>query len=329
MFHQPICFLLILLFSSTAAFKCGLRKWNINVVIVRGQPTFHGDWPWHAAIYHLEDNSESYACGGTVISELYVLTADHCVRDKNEAVLSNKRMLVRLGLHYLRDLNPKKFQQHKVNKILIYKGKDQLRNDIAILELGTVIEFTEFVQPACLNQEEDLTRQFGTAVGWGFDETGVTSPILKSQRMPVVSTNKCLESNDGLLRAVLDSSIICAGYLNGTTVCNGDSGGGLHFERKGVWYVGAIVSFTLQRDGINRCHLKSYAGFTDVHHFLPWIRNVTGLGLVDESAGKKIYYKTDQTSNILFTRSKISSQNSNSKSIHDFRNHEQSVLISC
>ncbi|XP_038104066.1 transmembrane protease serine 9-like [Culex quinquefasciatus] len=214
---------------------------------------------------HLDDSSENYVCGGTVISELYVLTADHCVRDNNEAVLSNKRVLVRLGLHYLRDLNPRKFQQHKVDKILTYKGKDQLKNDIAILELATVIEFTKYVQPACVNQEEDLTRQFGTAVGWGVDETNETSPILKSQRMPVISTNKCLESNDGKLRPVLGSGIFCAGYLNGTTVCNGDSGGGLHFERNGVWY----------------------AGFTDVHHFLPWIRKVTGLGLEDESAGKE------------------------------------------
>lgn len=267
--------------------ECGVRKLKINHAIVHGQPTTHGDWPWHVAVYHREYLSNSYACGGTLISDLFVLTANHCVRGINGYVLSKRRIFVRLGLHDLNELNAQTFQQHNVHHIHSYTVSNDRKNDIAILELTTVATFTDFVQPACLNLVEDLTDQFGTTVGWGADETDTLSPTLKSQHMPVVSTMQCIEQNEGIFRLVLDSSTFCAGYLNGTTVCNGDSGGGLYFERNGVWHVGGIVSFTAPRSaGNSKCDLKSYAGFTKVYYFLPWIRKVTGDRFGNEKTGK-------------------------------------------
>ncbi|EDS36293.1 mast cell protease 8 [Culex quinquefasciatus] len=239
MWHKLAFF--IVLISLTDAFECGVRKKNVNKVIVRGQQTSPGDWPWHVAIYHQGYSSYSYACGGTLLSKIFVLTADHCVRSENDYVISSRNIFVRLGLHNMRELNRQTFQQHKVQQIHTLGLSKQLKNDIAILELATEAEFTNFVQPACVNQVEDLTNQFGTAVGWGVDETDRISQVLKSQRMPVVSTNKCLESNRGIFRQVLDSSLFCAGFTNGTTVCNGDSGGGLHFERNGTCIENIIV----------------------------------------------------------------------------------------
>lgn len=282
-------FVLLILFiqqiSATISFECDVRKLTINDAIVHGQPTSHGDWPWHVAIYHRGYLTYNYTCGGTLISKNFVLTANHCIRGENGYVLSKRKIFVRLGLHNLENLNPQTFQQHNVYQIHEYNVSNNRKNDIAILELATQATFNDYVQPACLNLVEDLTGQFGTAVGWGADETDKISPDLKSQRMPVVSTIQCIENNDGAFRQILDRSIFCAGYTNGTTVCNGDSGGGIHFERNGVWYVGGIVSFTARRDARNRCHLESYAGFTDVQYFLPWVRSVTGLDFVEESAG--------------------------------------------
>ncbi|EDS36291.1 proacrosin [Culex quinquefasciatus] len=297
MWHK-VAFIIVLI-SLTDAFECGVRKNNVNKVIVRGQQTSPGDWPWHVAIYHQGYSSYSYACGGTLLSKIFVLTADHCVRSENDYVISSRNIFVRLGLHNMRELNRQTFQQHKVQQIHTLGLSKQLKNDIAILELATEAEFTNFVQPACVNQVKDLTNQFGTAVGWGVDETDRISQVLKSQRMPVVSTNKCLESNRGIFRQVLDSSLFCAGFTNGTTVCNGDSGGGLHFERNGTWYVGGIVSFTAPRGSSNRCNLKSYAGFTDVQRFLPWIFNVTDLHRLEENAENVEIVKPDLYENHL------------------------------
>ncbi|KAL1401364.1 hypothetical protein pipiens_006665 [Culex pipiens pipiens] len=265
------------LINPSASFECGVRQQRINEAIVRGQPTSPGDWPWHAAIYHRgKDYSNAYACGGTLISELFVLTAGHCVKSENSYVLSPSKVFVQLGVHNLLKLDPYT-QQHDVDIIHLYDSANNLRNDIALLKLETQAKFNEFVRPACVNRQQDLTRNFGTAVGWGRDETDQLLPLLKSATMPVVSGYQCLENNDGVFRLALDSSLFCAGFSNGTTVCNGDSGGGLHFERKGVWHVGGIIAFTAPRDSSLLCHTESYAAFTNVYKFLPWIRNVTQL----------------------------------------------------
>ncbi|XP_052567595.1 serine protease grass-like [Culex pipiens pallens] len=276
-FVRVLVVVLTFLLRSTKSFECGVRKVTINKVIVRGQDTSPGDWPWHAAIYHRSGVSDSYACGGTLLSERFVLTAVHCVEGVNGYVLTSRKIFVRLGVHNLRVPDFSTWQQHEL--LNVHRCEDAalgLKNDIAILELSTLVKFTSHVQPACVNLVKELVDQFGTAVGWGITEDDEVSSALKAAKIPVVSTNQCLESNGGF-RLTLDSSVFCAGYLNGTTVCNGDSGGGLHFERKGVWYVGGIVSFTAPRDSSLRCQTKSYAGFTSVYHFLPWIQNVTQL----------------------------------------------------
>nr|XP_029716135.1 polyserase-2-like [Aedes albopictus] len=88
----------------------------------------------------------------------------------------------------------------------------------------------------------------------------------------------CLNSDHEAFGPTLKREMFCAGYTNGTGVCNGDSGGGLFFEVDGVWYVGGIVSFTRARDeNQKRCHTKGYGVFTKIHDYLSWIREHTHL----------------------------------------------------
>ncbi|KAL1399343.1 hypothetical protein pipiens_008285 [Culex pipiens pipiens] len=259
------------------SFECGRRKIKLNKAIVRGQDTSPGEWPWHAAVYRRTGFSDSYVCGGTLISDKFLLTADHCTKDDNGNGLVSKRIFIRLGVHNLQALNLQTLQQHDVLHVHRFGYSKGVKNDIAILELSTEVRFTEYVQPACINQVPDLTDQLGTVVGWGVTETDALTPVLKSSRMPAIGSIQCIESDRDIFGATLDRSLFCAGYTNGTTVCNGDSGGGIHFERDGAWYVGGLVSFTGVRDSGHLCRTKGYAGFTNVFHFLPWIWNITQL----------------------------------------------------
>uniref|UniRef100_A0A1Q3FNL9 Putative trypsin-like serine protease n=1 Tax=Culex tarsalis TaxID=7177 RepID=A0A1Q3FNL9_CULTA len=259
-------------------FQCGVPKVRVNEVIVRGRDASPGSFPWHTAVYHRKGRSASYACGGTLISATFVLTADHCVKDDNGYVLSPKRVFARLGVHNLNVPNLQTSQHHDIFTIHRFTESKQKKNDIALLELSTQALFNQHVQPACINREEDITGQSGVAVGWGFTEDDDLSPTLKAARMPVVSTTTCLEHDRDTFGQTLDSSLFCAGYTNGTTVCNGDSGGGLHVKRGDTWYVVGIISFTAPReDNSLLCKKDSYAAFTNVATFVPWIRNVTEL----------------------------------------------------
>ncbi|KAL9702178.1 hypothetical protein quinque_005696 [Culex quinquefasciatus] len=54
--------------------KCGIRKVK----------TSDGQWPWHVAVYRATPTNRTmeYTCGGTLISEKFVLTAGQCVLDE-------------------------------------------------------------------------------------------------------------------------------------------------------------------------------------------------------------------------------------------------------
>ena len=45
-------------------------------VVVGGKDSHPGEWPWHVALYF----SGQYFCGGSLISDTFVLTAAHCVQ---------------------------------------------------------------------------------------------------------------------------------------------------------------------------------------------------------------------------------------------------------
>lgn len=59
----------------------------------------------------------------------------------------------------------------------------------------------------------------------------------------------------------------------GTSICNGDSGGGLVFEENGIYRIRGIVSLTVGTSE-NTCNSESYVVFTDVAQYLDWIEEV-------------------------------------------------------
>lgn len=68
-------------------------------------------------------------------------------------------------------------------------------------------------------------------------------------------------------------------YLNlkknvGSTVCNGDSGGGMVFKMGEHWFLRGIVSVGASRQNDkSSCSLEDYVVFTDVARFTSWINN--------------------------------------------------------
>ncbi len=97
-----------------------------------------------------------------------------------------------------------------------------LSDDIAIIQLATKATFTDYVQPICLWDPNNvdisqLTGKFGTVVGWGLTETNKLSDILRQAVIPVVSLTSCLNSNPNVFGSLLTDNNFCAGYRNGET----------------------------------------------------------------------------------------------------------------
>lgn len=264
--------------------RCGLQKIKIRQLIVHGYDSYPGQFPWHVGLFHqVAKNHSDYVCGGSLISQSYVMTVAHCTRDEDGNQIRAKLLKVVLGIHdkEVFGVNVRQESVYEIHKVPSKGRWTNLRNDIALLELRSRVDYSDYIQPVCLISEEVLDDEIGMVPGWGRTESESISQVLKMARMPIISTIDCLVSNRDDFGAILDSGMICAGYQNGTSVCNGDSGSGLVVERctserKCSWFLVGIVSFAAQdRDGY--CRSDGYAVFTKVSTYLPWISRFTGL----------------------------------------------------
>ncbi|XP_050356544.1 CLIP domain-containing serine protease HP8-like [Nymphalis io] len=272
---------------------CGRRRINTKYteLLVSGSASKSGEWPWHVAIYQLKKGTLEYICGGTLISKFTVLTAAHCATFKGDAM--NPEILgIILGKYSLLG-NELTTQDKEVHQVIVHDEYEHqtLNNDIALLKLRTEAAFNNYVQPACLWLDKAYDQMesysiFGTVVGWGIDQSDNLSKKLQEATMPSVPEIDCIRYNPVFYSNILNGKKFCAGYNNGTSACNGDSGGGFHVfvrdaktpasqylttEIPGAWYVKGIVSVSLARQDDSICDPQAYAVFTDVAKYRDWI----------------------------------------------------------
>ncbi|CAH1184636.1 unnamed protein product [Phyllotreta striolata] len=265
--------------------KCGTPTVIPTGLIVRGEETTRGQYPWHAALYRKEGNSRKYICGGTLINDQYVLTAAHCTTAGVIAVNPNDLVVV-LGKHALW-VDEDGEQTFYPTNVYVHENftRTTYHHDISLIKLNQPTKYTEYVRPICLwSQSIEITpivQTPGTAVGWGKDHLGnKMTDLLMSAGMEVVDRLDCILSRPQYYSLLVNKDNFCAGFRNGTSVCNGDSGGGLIFPRAGtrgldtIWEIRGIVSNsvgTLDRS----CDPKHYVIFTDVAQYLDWIKQKT------------------------------------------------------
>lgn len=166
-----------------------------------------------------DDDGEDYTwnCGGTLISELYVLTAAHCNQER-------QIVLALLGILKISDFHHKEVR----GAIAVYDDKADLKyeydnnkrsNDILLVKLNESVSFNEYIMPACLPSDKfDIGKVF-TATGWGSTKT----TNLKNNHLLKVELNEI--SNCTKLGQFDEKTQICAGSeTEFKNTCRGDSG---------------------------------------------------------------------------------------------------------
>lgn len=256
---------------------CGVNTMSVSR-IVGGVDAQLGDFPWITALgYKNSKNPDQpkWLCGGSLITDMHVLTAAHCVYNRQDLYLAR---LGELDLYSDEDgANPVNIPLAKA-KIHEDYSPTSYTNDIAILTLAYKPTHGG-VWPVCLPIVDPVrSKNFDNfllyVAGWGsIYFNGPSSAILQKVQLPIWNENTCRNAFSAIKSTVIDDRVICAGEkLGGQDACQGDSGGPLMYGKPGkrniTMYLIGVVSYGF------KCAQPGYAGvYTRVSSFMDWIEN--------------------------------------------------------
>ncbi len=241
-----------------------------SVRIIGGQPAEPGDWPWIVSINLSSDNS--VRCAGSLIHPNWVLTAAHCLDDKDNGIVKKEDLFVVVGLYKQSNIGTEgeKIEIKQVLQHPDWHNADSYNwPDIGLLELATPSK-----QPplTLITQDSPATApgQLATVMGWGktsLEFANKGSDVLQEVELPIVSDEVCKQAyidEEPILK-----TMVCAGLKEGgKDTCLGDSGAPLVVWEDSQWKQLGIASYGGKQDGPDCAGPDAYGVYNRVSAFM-------------------------------------------------------------
>ncbi|KAF5276222.1 hypothetical protein FQR65_LT04027 [Abscondita terminalis] len=251
---------------------------GVGPSVIGGERASAEEFPHMAVLGYGDENAILWLCGGSLISEDYILTAAHCTYSQEYGDVK----FVRLGDLNLKletdDAQPQTFKVASIVRYPEYKPPIQY-HDIALIKLDKPANFTKYVRPACLYTKQVLPEfPKAIATGWGkLGFVGDTSDDLMKVTLAYYTIDRCRQvySNAGQRRlpnGISEDIQICAGGINESKdTCQGDSGGPLQIRSEDNYKLYHIVGVTSFGKG---CGVINTPGvYTRVSNYVKWIED--------------------------------------------------------
>ncbi|XP_038107238.1 uncharacterized protein LOC119766554 [Culex quinquefasciatus] len=252
---------------------CRIDKLTPSKFALDEGETYKSLWPWSANIYiwttKINSVTLDYTCTGTLISEKFVLVAEHCLMDESNETIKSGNIVVELGIRIAKADNDIVATEHDVSSVHRYGEIDLDRNShFAILELSGDVTFNEKIYAACLAQDIDYSLVDGPYVGW------------------IRRPNQAVEDEDAFEMFKYDwgcftlfnnnGSLSRCKARDGTALCLTESTGSLFYEiNENLYFVGSYT-----KEAGNECNSFSMAVFTNSWLTAQWINEKTKLNLL-------------------------------------------------
>ncbi|XP_018324128.1 trypsin-7-like [Agrilus planipennis] len=239
-----------------------------SVRIVGGSNASLNDFP-----YVVQIMAGTYFCGGSILSNAWILTAGQCLTDINVTNIT----IIAGALHE----EGVEGVLLKAEELYIHPQYSEPPNDteagpdydVGLIKLLQNLTFSDTIRSVQLIDENQQIAPGtnATVVGWGLQSQDVNASyidVLQAVTVPIISQDEC-RSTFNLTEEYLTDRMLCAGYdEGGKDACTGDSGGPMVVNNTLI----GIISWG--RD----CAQENNPGvYTNVAAIRQYIRDVTSL----------------------------------------------------